>query len=573
MDDKMLSDERIALKKANLNPLISTGENDLEKNNLLGQESLHETENNCETKAAKIYQILAVMPVSFMCYIHGTTISYPMVAWEGMKSENNTLIADTGESTTDIAFIISLSSIGMIFGSFLTAPMNKTLGRRLTCILGVGVVILVSYILFIFAVNISMLYLSRFLMGFGLGASQSISTIYIAEVSSPSLRGNLAVIPGLTGCLGVYSCQILSYFLPWRPLSVLFSILCIPLLASLLWMPESPVFLLSRERVDEAHRVLRKLRGPNWNVSKEVKDIQKCAEGSGTEARNFMLGDLLNPTIFKPLIIAFSLMFFFQMSGIGLMITYAINIFKEVTSVDNFLATIFLGTALFISNIVTMAVAGKFPRRFMMLASSFGVALTLAILGFCFQVREWEKHCFTDINVCVDLTQGENSTVSEIHASQCELVQGTVEYSNLIFNDSNKELILKSYCSYNLGFLAIIDSMLYIFLFNLGYGTLVWMTVIEIIPPQIRSVSNGMAVGWVGILSFVIMFTFPFLMQSSFAGKWAFWMYSCLSFLGFIFIAFFVPETRGKTEEEIRAYFENNSKFRETPISKNSQHK
>ena len=82
MDEKMVNDELIALKKAKINPLISNGEHDPEKNNLLQQESLEEAENNSESRSAKIHQILAVMPVSFMCYIHGTTIPYPMVAWE-----------------------------------------------------------------------------------------------------------------------------------------------------------------------------------------------------------------------------------------------------------------------------------------------------------------------------------------------------------------------------------------------------------------------------------------------------------------------------------------------------------
>merc|ERR1719347_1300488 len=160
----------------------------------------------------------------------------------------------------------------------------------------------------------------------------------------------------------------------------------------------------------------------------------------------------------------------------------------------------------------------------------------------------------------------DNITVTAVDCSPYS-VEG-ISVKNL--EASEMELKLENFCSYGLGYLSIVDSMFYIFLFNLGYGTLVWMTVVEIIPPQIRSISNGFAVGWVGILSFIIMFTFPFLMSSSYAGKWAFWMYSAVSLVGFFFITMFVPETRGKTEKEIRAYFEGTSEISEeespTPI-------
>merc|ERR1719474_1023499 len=95
-----------------------------------------------------------------------------------------------------------------------------------------------------------------------------------------------------------------------------------------------------------------------------------------------------------------------------------------------------------------------------------------------------------------------------------------------------------------------------LFVFNLGYGSLVWMTVVEILPAHIRNLTNGLTVGWVGVLSFITSFSFPYLLSTSWAGQGAFWMYSLISFVGFLFIAIFVPETRGKTEDQIKMYFQ-----------------
>ena len=96
----------------------------------------------------------------------------------------------------------------MIIGSLLAAPLSDKAGRKVAIILGVGVTYLISYTLFVFPVNLLLLYLARMMHGAGVGVSTSISTLYIAEVSTPSKRASLAVIPAMTGCLGVNACQV-----------------------------------------------------------------------------------------------------------------------------------------------------------------------------------------------------------------------------------------------------------------------------------------------------------------------------------------------------------------------------
>merc|ERR1719336_3353816 len=152
----------------------------------------------------------------------------------------------------------------------------------------------------------------------------------------------------------------------------------------------------------------------------------------------------------------------------------------------------------------------------MLLVSSLGCAITLAIMGVSFELKGWEEEC-------------RNSSSS---SSEAQIYQE---------------------CSYNLDWLPVLNSMVFIFVFNLGYGSMVWMTVVEILPAHIRNLTNGLTVGWVGVLSFITSFTFPYLQDSSLP----YWLYSVISFVGFLFIAIFVPETRGKTDQEIKQYFAN----------------
>ena len=116
----------------------------------------------------------------------------------------------------------------MILGSILAAPLSDRLGRhvtqytctdynrfcyrRLACVLGVGATFTLAYLLFTWPLSMGLLYLSRLLMGVGLGVSTSVSTLYIAEVSTPDRRASLSVIPAMTGCLGVNACQVSRNF-------------------------------------------------------------------------------------------------------------------------------------------------------------------------------------------------------------------------------------------------------------------------------------------------------------------------------------------------------------------------
>jgi len=348
-------------------------------------------------------------------------------------------------------------------------------------------------------------------------------SIYIAEVATLATRPSLAVIPAMTGCLGVVSCQVLAKFLNYSQLAMVYASINLPFVLLILLIPESPVYLLSRNKLEQTHRVLRRLRGPQWDVVKEAMEIKRSIEGEGDGARPSLTRQFLDWEIVKPLLMAITLMFFFQTSGINLMLTYAPVVFGQVTNIDQFTANIYLGAALFASNGLTLLVAGRCPRRIMLLVSSLGCAITLAVMGVSYYLKDQEESC-------------RNS-------------------SSLISAGDLNSPEISGACSYNLDWLPVLNSMIFIFVFNLGYGSMVWITVVEILPAHIRNLTNGMTVGWVGLLSFITTYTFPYLLTSSLAGAGAFWLYSVISFVGFLFIAIFVPETRGKTDQEIKQYF------------------
>ena len=105
--------------------------------------------------------------------------------------------------------------------------------------------------------------------------------------------------------------------------------------------------------------------------------------------------------------------------------------------------------------------------------------------------------------------------------------------------------------------------MIYIFFFNLGYGAMIWITVVEILPLHVRSVATSLSVGFTCVCSFLTSHTYSDL-KDTIMVEGIFWLYGSISFAGLLFIIIFVPETKGKTASEIREYFQKSRK----PISK-----
>ena len=300
------------------------------------------TSKDQSVQARLLPVILSVLVISFGCFIHGSSVVYGGIAVVGLENASKTLKPNSNQTelgfdwdnTQDSAWlgnnyvlvkhfsssilIVGISSIGMIIGSLVAAPVSNTIGRKITCIVGIGAIYAISYTIFVFPVNIGLLYLSRLMMGLGLGVSQSISTIYISEVATLETRPNLAVIPAMTGCLGVVSCQVLAKFLDYTQLAMVYASINIPFVLLILLIPESPVYLLSRNKLEQTHRVLRRLRGPRWDVVKEAMEIKRSIEGEGDSPRPSLTRQFLDREIVKPLLMAVTLMFFFQTSGINL---------------------------------------------------------------------------------------------------------------------------------------------------------------------------------------------------------------------------------------------------------------
>lgn len=534
------SEDEMASKEESMQ-LKSLEESNNEENK---EELLPKGDEYPAAKARILIQVLSVVVVSFGCLIHGTVVVYVGVATESLFDATNpnstNYIGFTIDHQTQYPIIASIAALGMLLGSLGVGSLCDAIGRKYTLLIGLPGCLGLAYICIALAVNVWMMYLGRVLAGAGLGISQTVSTLYIAEVATPEMRGPLAVIPAIAGTLGLLTTQILGSMLNWKNLAIVCACLNIPFTIMILFIPESPVYLVSKKKIEQAESVLVLLRGSTWDVKKELAELTKSL--TGQIKYRVTMSDFFTKSVIKPFSVALGLMFFFQLSGISCILNYTPEIFRSASSsVDPYYATIYLGCALLISNGITLYIVGRVKRKIMMLTSAFGVSVTLAIMGLCYHLNALKGAKETIL-----LQKAANETMES--------------------QENNEEQVDNSI----LGWVPLFDLMAYIFFFNLGYGAMIWMTVAEILPTRTRSITNSLSVGFTSIISFIALWSFP-LLEETLTRQGTFWLYAAISMLGFFFIAIFVPETKGKTEKEIQAYFNittnETENATETPLS------
>ena len=463
---------------------------------------------------------------------------------------------------------MSIASFGMLFGSLIAGPMANFIGRKWTCILGTCLSLTLGYALIPFAQYVWMIYLGRFFNGVGLGFSLTVSTLYIMEISTPNMRQGLAVVPAIAGTLGVLTCQCLGAVLNWRWLSITLTCLNAPFLLMLIFIPETPVYLIGTEQIERAHKVLRMLRGRQWDITKELTDLKVASEG--TEKHRMAVSEIISSSVIKPFLMSLVLMFFFQFSGINIILQYTVDIFQTAeSSINEFMANIFLGLALLTSNIISLFIASKMRRRLMLLLSSMGISLSLIAMGVYFYLKSQDSSAADELTPIAEKllndVQGGNSlnSISMTSAVKNEDYQQPLELENESSTENSGGYLD------NFGWLPLFLLMLYIFFFNIGYGAMIWITVAEILPQHVRSVTNSLSVGFTCVCSFLTSHTYmP--MKESLKAEGVFWLYGGFSLLGFMFILIFVPETRNKSEAEIQEYFLSSSQRRARDNNQNN---
>ncbi|XP_076055623.1 facilitated trehalose transporter Tret1-like [Oratosquilla oratoria] len=445
-------------------------------------------------------QLFATLVVSMGTFSLGTVLGYAAPASPQLV-DNSTHVSNLHITLEENAWFSSIMCIGALAGGPLGGVLMKNLGRKGT-IIASCIPYLSGWILIAFAQNFAMLLSGRILTGLSVGISSILTIPFIAEFSSANIRGALCSVSQLSLSLGtLYAFTFGAALNHWPWLAIVCMLPTVMHLIGAFFIKESPYVLLAKGRNEEARDSLQFYRGKNYNVEDEMNYISEFLNAS-KQNKKLQLKDLKKPYIFKPLLISLPLMFFQQFSGVTAITFNIIFIFKETGStLSDSLSSIIIGIVQVVSTVIVIFIIDKAGRRFLLFLSSGCMSLALMGLGIFFYLKS------------------NNSELAE-----------------------------------TLRWLPLLTLTVYIFSYAIGFASIPGMILSELIPPNIKewAVSTGAIFKWIS--SFIVTVTFSPLQQA--LGDFSAYFFFCgMNALAFVFCFLFVPETKGKTLEEIGAQF------------------
>ncbi|PIN15240.1 putative transporter (major facilitator superfamily) [Handroanthus impetiginosus] len=361
---------------------------------------------------------------------------------------------------------------------------------------------IIGWLCISFARDSSFLYMGRLLEGFGVGIISYTVPVYIAEIAPQNLRGGLGSVNQLSVTIGIMLSYLFGLFVNWRILAVLGILPCLILIPGLFLIPESPRWLAKMGMTEDFEASLQVLRGFDADITVEVNEIKRSL-ASTSRRTAIRFADLKRRRYWLPLMIGIGLLVLQQLSGINGVIFYSNKIFESAGISSSNLATVGVGAIQVIATAVSTWLVDKTGRRILLIVSSAGMGLSLLLVALSFFLK------------------------------------------GIVSEDSTFYGIL--------GILSVIGVVCMIISFSLGMGPIPWLIMSEILPIKIKGLAGSVATLFNWSCSWLITMTAPLLLDWSSGGT--FTLYTVMCILTVAFVAIWVPETKGKTLEEIQYSF------------------
>ena len=426
---------------------------------------------------------------------------------------------DFGIDNNMIELITSAGLLGAILGALFCGRLTDRLGRK-KVILASAVIFAVGAIWSGVAVDAWNLVLARLFLGIAIGVSSFTVPLYIAEISPAKVRGMLVSMFQLMVTIGVLVSYLSDLYFAdegdmscWRPMFYVGVIPACILLVGMIFMPETPRWLMSKGRHSESIRILKRIEGEE-QAKDSFQQMQEEIKRSETEKSGWK--ELLQPWLRTPLIICIGIMFFQQFVGINTVIYYSPKIFL-MAGFDGTVAAIWASVGVGVVNVIFTVVSVYFVdrlgRRKLYFIGLSGIVVSLLILGLCF-----------------------------VFVNQ--------------LGDSVK-------------WVAILLIFCYVAFFAISIGPLGWLIISEIFSLKLRGLGASLGSLSVWLFNSIVSFTFFKIVKAlTIPGKeiildgenlgnpaGAFWFYGGVAFLALIWGYFYVPETKGVSLEQIENFW------------------
>jgi len=407
---------------------------------------------------------------------------------------------DFSLSTFALEQMVAAGLGGAAAGALFGGRLADMFGRRTLLIL-TALIFAAGAVLCALATSAGVLFCGRVIVGIGIGLSSSTVPVYISEVSPPDARGWTVSLFQLAITIGILLAYLVDYAFAnmaqgWRWMFGLSVVPAAIFALGMFFLPESPRWLVRRGQPERARAILSRIRGGS-DVAAEFGEIENSLAHAGEHGT---VRDLLNPALRPALAVGIGLAIFQQVTGINTVIYYAPKIVQAagISSASGaILTTAGIGTVNVLMTIVSMWLIDRIGRRPLLLTGIAGMVATLGVLGWAF------------------------------HSASAGGA---------------------------LAWVAVISIMVYVASFAISLGPIFWLLIAEIYPLKVRSSTEGVAATFNWGSNLVVSLTFLTLLDAIGATR-TFWLYGVFAIGAWLFSFYLVPETKGRTLEEIEAFW------------------
>ncbi len=446
------------------------------------------------------------------------------------------------------------ATITMLF----IGPISDRLGRK-KVLISVAFLYAMSALLSAMAPGVNVLVFARMMGGIAFGAALILAPMYIAEIAPAKRRGQMVSINQLNIVLGFSAAYFANYYLNnwngddpdiWRWMLGLEFIPAIIFFIMLFFIPESPRWLIGKGREQEGLDILQKVNG-EVDAKQVVVEVKASLQEAKKQAK-VPLVELFKPAMKMVLLIGIIVGVLQQITGINCVFFYANTIFEQsgIGSDAAFTQAIWVGLINVIFTFVAMALIDRLGRKPLLLIGVAGVAISMFIAAYGFSQATYTLTQDALTALPAEMNQSGMSTlVGKTFTDDVSFKTAVIDVLGQADASKFESDIIKASVTMN-PYLILIGILGFVASFAISLGPVMWVLFSEIYPNWIR----GLAISVVGFInsavSFGVQFLFP-LELAHLGTALTFAIYGMFAIVGFLLIAWLLPETKGKTLEQI----------------------